>query len=40
VTLTITGFSAPATLLAKAAGPAGRAIQRRITSRYLHALTG
>jgi uncharacterized protein (UPF0548 family) len=39
VTFTITAFSAPATLLAKAAGPAGRAIQRRITSRYLHALT-
>jgi uncharacterized protein (UPF0548 family) len=38
VTFTITAFSAPATLLAKAAGRAGRAIQRRITSRYLHAL--
>jgi len=40
VTFTITAFSAPATLLAKAAGPAGRAIQRRITSRYLRALAG
>jgi uncharacterized protein (UPF0548 family) len=39
VTFTIAAFSAPATLLAKAAGPAGRAVQRRITSRYLHALT-
>jgi uncharacterized protein (UPF0548 family) len=38
VTFTITAFSAPATLLAQAAGPAGRAIQRRITSRYLKAL--
>jgi uncharacterized protein (UPF0548 family) len=38
VSFTITAFSTPATLLAKAAGPAGRALQRRITSRYLHAL--
>jgi uncharacterized protein (UPF0548 family) len=40
VTFTITAFCAPATLLARAAGPAGRAVQRRITSRYLHALAG
>jgi uncharacterized protein (UPF0548 family) len=38
VTLTITAFSRPATLLAKAAGPVGRAIQRHITRRYLLAL--
>jgi uncharacterized protein (UPF0548 family) len=38
VTFTITAFSMPATLLAKAAGPFGRAIQRRITSRYLRAI--
>lgn len=38
VTFTITAFSAPATLIAKASGPAGRAIQRRIIGRYLHAL--
>jgi uncharacterized protein (UPF0548 family) len=40
VMFTITAFSAPATLLAKVAGPAGQAVQRRITSRYLHALAG
>jgi uncharacterized protein (UPF0548 family) len=38
VMFTITAFSRPATLRAKAAGPAGRAIQRRITTRYLNAL--
>jgi uncharacterized protein (UPF0548 family) len=38
VTFTITAFSRPATLLARAAGPVGRIIQRRITSRYLQAL--
>jgi uncharacterized protein (UPF0548 family) len=38
VTFTITAFSRPATLLARAAGPAGRIIQRRITGRYLQAL--
>jgi uncharacterized protein (UPF0548 family) len=36
----VTAFSAPASLLARAAGPAGRAIQRHITGRYLRALTG
>jgi uncharacterized protein (UPF0548 family) len=38
VTFTITAFSTPATPLAKAAGPAGRAIQHHITARYLRAL--
>ncbi len=38
VTFAITAFSTPATPLAKAAGPAGRAIQRYITGRYLRAL--
>jgi uncharacterized protein (UPF0548 family) len=38
VIFTITAFSRPAVLLAKAAGPAGRAIQRHITTRYLRAL--
>jgi uncharacterized protein (UPF0548 family) len=38
VTLTITAFSRPASMLAKAAGPFGRAIQRRITNRYLRAI--
>jgi uncharacterized protein (UPF0548 family) len=38
VTFTITAFSRPASLLAKAAGPVGQAVQRRITSRYLHAI--
>jgi uncharacterized protein (UPF0548 family) len=40
VSVTITAFFAPASLLAKAAGSAGRALQHRITSRYLHALAG
>lgn len=38
VTFTITAFSKPATPLAKAAGPAGRAVQRHLTTRYLRAL--
>jgi uncharacterized protein (UPF0548 family) len=38
VTFTITAFSRPAAPLAKAIGPAGRALQRRITARYLTAL--
>jgi uncharacterized protein (UPF0548 family) len=38
VTFTITAFSRPASPLAMVAGPVGRAVQRRITSRYLHAL--
>jgi uncharacterized protein (UPF0548 family) len=38
VTFSITAFSRPASLLALVAGPAGRAVQRRVTSRYLHAL--
>jgi uncharacterized protein (UPF0548 family) len=37
VTFTVTAFSRPATWLAKAAAPIGRAIQRRITDRYLTA---
>jgi len=40
VTFAITAFSRPATLQAKAAGPAGRALQRHITTRYLRALAG
>ena len=40
VTFTITAFSRPATALAKAAGPARRAIQRYVTTRYLQALAG
>jgi uncharacterized protein (UPF0548 family) len=38
VAFAITAFSRPATLPAKAAGPVARAIQRRITARYLRAL--
>jgi uncharacterized protein (UPF0548 family) len=38
VTFTITAFSRPATLLARAAEIAGRIIQRHITGRYLRAL--
>jgi uncharacterized protein (UPF0548 family) len=38
VTFTITAFSRPASPLAKAAGPLGRAIQRHITNRYLRAV--
>jgi uncharacterized protein (UPF0548 family) len=37
VTFTVTAFSRPASPLAKAAGPLGRAIQRHITDRYLRA---
>jgi uncharacterized protein (UPF0548 family) len=33
----ITAFSRPAGLAARLAGPAGRAVQRRVTSRYLGA---
>lgn len=40
VTFTITAFSRPATVLARAAGPAGRAIQHHLTARYLRALAG
>jgi uncharacterized protein (UPF0548 family) len=40
VRFTITAFSQPATRLAKASGPVGRAIQRQITTRYLGALVG
>ncbi|QNN51430.1 DUF1990 family protein [Nocardioides mesophilus] len=38
VRLEITAFSRAATLLTRAAGPAGRAAQRLITQRYLSAL--
>ena len=38
VTLEITAFSRPATRLARAAGPLGRAVQRWVTGRYLRAL--
>jgi uncharacterized protein (UPF0548 family) len=38
VVLTITAFSRPATGAARAAGPLGRLIQRRVTERYLIAL--
>jgi uncharacterized protein (UPF0548 family) len=38
VTFEATAFSRPATWLVLAAGPLGRAIQDRITSRYLSAL--
>jgi uncharacterized protein (UPF0548 family) len=38
VSFTITAFSRPASRLAKLAGPAGRAIQRQTTARYLRAL--
>ncbi len=39
MTFSITAFSSPASPLAKAAGPLGRAIQRHITSRYQRAIT-
>jgi uncharacterized protein (UPF0548 family) len=39
VIFTITAFSNPASPLAKVAGPLGRAIQNRITSRYLRAIS-
>lgn len=38
VTFTITGFSRPAMLLSRVGGPISRAIQSRITNRYLRAL--
>jgi uncharacterized protein (UPF0548 family) len=38
VTFTITAFSQPATLLARTAGPAARAVQACLTARYLRAL--
>jgi uncharacterized protein (UPF0548 family) len=38
VTLTITAFSRPASLLARASGPVGTFIQSWITDRYLGAL--
>jgi uncharacterized protein (UPF0548 family) len=38
VTFTISAFSRPASLLARAGGPVGRAVQRWATHRYLHAL--
>ncbi len=40
VRLRIVAFSRPATNLAKAAGPLGRLIQRRLITRYLGALAG
>lgn len=39
-TATITAFSRPATLLARAAGPAGRGFQHLMTRRYLRAADG
>jgi uncharacterized protein (UPF0548 family) len=36
----ITAFSRPATLLARASGPVGRAVQRLVTDRYLAAADG
>jgi uncharacterized protein (UPF0548 family) len=36
----ITAFSRPTTLLARASGPVGRAVQRRVTDRYLAAADG
>jgi len=39
VSFTITAFSRPASRLATVAGPAGRAIQRHTTTRYLRALS-
>ena len=38
VAFTISAFSRPASFLARAGGPAGRAVQRWVTHRYLHAL--
>lgn len=37
VTFTVSAFSRPATLLARAGGPAARAFQRLMTTRYLEA---
>ncbi len=39
VTFTVTAFSRPASALAMLAGPLGRAVQSRITGRYLEALS-
>jgi uncharacterized protein (UPF0548 family) len=39
VILEITAFSRPASRLARLSGPAGRWVQRRITERYLRALS-
>lgn len=38
ITFTITAFSRPGTATARIAGPLGRLIQRRVTSRYLRAM--
>jgi uncharacterized protein (UPF0548 family) len=38
VTFTITAFSRPATVTARAAGPLGRLVQQHFTRRYLRAL--
>ncbi|MFD1811030.1 DUF1990 family protein [Rhodococcus gannanensis] len=38
VTFTVTAFSRPAAWWVRAAGPIGRAVQRRVTERYLGAL--
>ncbi len=38
VTLTISAFSQPATLLARLGGPVSRGIQSRVTNRYLQAV--
>ena len=38
VTFAITAFSRPATLLARLGGPVGRAVQSRVTDRYLRAV--
>jgi uncharacterized protein (UPF0548 family) len=40
VVFTIAAFSRPATAYARAAGPVGRLIQRKITTRYLRAFAG
>ena len=39
IVFTITAFSRPATIEARAAGPVGRLMQRHITRRYLEALS-
>lgn len=38
VSFTVTAFSKPSTIIARAAGPVGRLIQGRITARYLRSL--
>jgi len=38
VTLNVTAFSRPATLLAKVGSPVSRAVQEYVTRRYLQAL--